>query len=69
MRKLALRLDQLRVATFATDDVPVHKPGTVRAHAEEGPPTSVTCAPAVTCWNTCQCPSWSGPECVNGCVG
>lgn len=28
-----------------------------------------TCSPNYTCYNTCDCPSWSGPECNTVCVG
>lgn len=74
IRKLALNAESLRVETFAMQEEPTAQPGTVHAHVEDtkpqtcGCPTRYTCN-EFTCQNSCNCPSWSGPECGTVCVG
>lgn len=75
-RKLALDTDALQVESFALQEAPTEQPGTVRAHLDEptaprtcGCPTQNTHCGQYTCYASCYCPSWSGPECGTVCVG
>ncbi len=66
MRKLKLHLEKLEVESFTTRDQDTVTPGTVEAHVRT---ERRTCGNNVTCYNTCDCPSWSGPECNTVCIG
>lgn len=67
MRKLKLHLDGLQVESFTTREQATARPGTVEGHMPRT--ENRTCGNNVTCYNTCDCPSWSGPECNTVCVG
>lgn len=72
--KRKLRLDELAVVSFATEDeTPARERGTVRAHApgSEVPTCGVSCEIIRTCANTCQatCPITCSVTCYITCVG
>jgi hypothetical protein len=76
MKKLQLSLNDLRVETYATADEPAAAPGTVHGHDKPSAPHTCgcpsyyhTCPGAYTCYNTCDCYTWSGAECNTVCVG
>lgn len=67
-RKLSLRLQDLRIESFPTADAADAPRGTVQANQvvyPQEPPT------AVTCGNTCGCPTWAPESCYpeTYCIG
>ncbi len=74
MKKLRLDLNRLAVESFTPDEAALAVPGTVKGHDLPTRPRTCadscnTCSPQATCYNTCNCMTWSGAECNTVCVG
>jgi hypothetical protein len=77
MKKLKLTLNDLRVESYTTAEESAKQVGTVQGHDKPSAPHTCGCPTyyqtcqqgAYTCYNTCDCYTWSGAECNTVCIG